>query len=150
MLNEDYRDILHILSKNRVDFLVVGAYAMSAYGYPRATGDIDIWVLPSQENSRKVYISLAEFGAPVKDITEETFLEQNIVYQIGVAPRRIDVLTHIDGVDFQNAFKNKRVIELEGLTIPIISKEDLLKNKLATGREKDRLDALQMLNNTEN
>jgi hypothetical protein len=150
MLNEDYRDILRILSKNRVDFLVVGAYAMSAYGYPRATGDIDIWVLPSQENSRKVYISLAEFGAPVKDITEETFLEHNIVYQIGVAPRRIDVLTHIDGVDFQNALENKRVIELEGLTIPIISKEELLKNKQATGREKDRLDALHLLNNTEN
>lgn len=149
MLNEDYRDILHILLKHRVDFLVVGAYAMSAYGYPRATGDIDIWVLPSHENSRKVYISLAEFGAPLKDITEETFLEHNIVFQIGVAPRRIDLLTHIDGVDFHSAFENKREIKLEGLTIPIISREDLLKNKQATGREKDRLDALHLLNNAD-
>ena len=96
MLNEDYKEILQILLGNKVKFLVVGAYAMSAYGYPRATGDFDIWVETSKENSKKVYESLVKFGAPVSNITEDTFTEKGIVFQIGVAPRRIDIITHID------------------------------------------------------
>lgn len=141
MLNEDYRDMLQILLGNEVHFLVVGAYAMGAYGYPRATGDFDIWVDNSAENSKKVYSSLAKFGAPLTDISEQTFTEEGIVFQIGIAPRRIDIITHIDGVRFKDAYKSKEVIEVEGLHIPFISKNDLIKNKRSTGREKDRLDA---------
>ena len=76
MLNEDYRDMLHILLGNEVRFLVVGAYALGAYGYPRATGDFDIWVDTSRENSKKIYVSLAEFGSPLADISERTFTEK--------------------------------------------------------------------------
>jgi len=141
MLNEDYRDMLQILLGNKVHFLVVGAYAMGAYGYPRATGDFDIWVEPSPENSKKVYSSLAKFGAPLTDISEQTFTEEGIVFQIGIAPRRIDIMTHIDGVRFKDADESKEVIEVESLPIPFISKNDLIKNKRSTGREKDRLDA---------
>lgn len=141
MLNEDYKEISQILLNNEVKFLVVGAYAMGAYGYPRATGDFDIWVEASPENSEKIYKSLSEFGAPLSDITEKTFVEKRIIFQIGVAPRRIDIITHIDGVIFEEAYKTKEVIEIENLRIPFISKENLIKNKESTGREKDRLDA---------
>lgn len=141
MLNEDYREMLQILLKNRVDFLVVGAYAMGVHGYPRATGDIDLWIAASSENSAYVYNSLKEFGAPLTEINKDTFCEEGIVFQIGVAPRRIDIITQIDGVDFENACKSKINVEVEGMSIPFISKDDLIKNKESTGREKDKLDA---------
>lgn len=141
MLNEDYKEILQILLNNKVKFLIVGAYAMGAYGYPRATGDFDIWVEPSAENSKKIYKSLSEFGAPLSSVTEKTFEEEGIIFQIGVAPRRIDIITHIDGVTFKEAYKTKEIIEIESLQIPFLSKENLIKNKQSTGREKDKLDA---------
>lgn len=141
MLNEDYKEILQLLLKNKVKFLVVGAYAMGAYGYPRATGDLDIWVEPSLENSHKVYRSLLEFGAPLKDISEKTFTEGGIIFQIGIAPRRIDVITKISGVSFQEAYSEKEIIKIENLKIPFLSKKNLVKNKESTGREKDKLDA---------
>lgn len=140
MLNEDYKEILQLLLKNKVRFLVVGAYAMGAHGYPRATGDLDIWVEPSLENSDKVYNSLLEFGAPLKDITEKTFNEEGIVFQIGIIPRRIDIITKITGVDFQDAYSDKEIIEIEDLKAPFLSKKNLIKNKKSTGREKDKLD----------
>jgi hypothetical protein len=114
---------------------------MGAYGYPRATGDIDIWVESSPENSKKIYQSLATFGAHLAQMNEKTFSEKGIIFQIGVAPRRIDIITHIDGVNFQKAFASKEVIEIDGLKVPFISRKDLIKNKRATGREKDRIDA---------
>jgi len=141
MLNEDYKEILQILLNNKAKFLVVGAYAMGAYGYPRATGDFDIWVEASSENSKKIYKSLSEFGTPLSDVTEKTFTGKGIIFQIGVAPRRIDIITHIDGVTFEEAYKTKEFIEIENLRVPFISKENLIKNKESTGREKDRLDA---------
>ena len=141
MLNKDYKEMLQILLNNEVRFLIVGAYAMGAYGYPRATGDFDIWVEASMENSKKIYRSISEFGAPVSDIAENTFTEKGIIFQIGVAPRRIDIITHIDGVNFQEAHKSRENIEIENLNLPFISKENLIKNKQSTGREKDKLDA---------
>ena len=141
MLNEDYKEILQILLSNKAKFLIVGAYAMGAYGYPRATGDFDIWVEASAENSKKIYKSLSEFGAPLSDVTEKTFTGKGIIFQIGVAPRRIDIITHIDGVTFEEAYKTKEFIEIENLRVPFLSKENLIKNKESTGREKDRLDA---------
>ena len=149
MLNKDYKEMLQILLKSKVKFLVVGAYAMGAYGYPRATGDIDIWVEPSTENSEKIYHSLVQFGAPVSDIDKTTFCDRGIVYQIGLAPRRIDIITEIEGVNFQNAYSDKQEIEVEGINIPFISKQDLIKNKESTGREKDKLDAKYLRSNND-
>ncbi len=140
MLNEDYKEMLQILLNNEVKFLIVGAYAMGAHGYPRATGDFDIWVEASAENSRKIYKSLFEFGAPLLDISETAFVEKGVIFQIGVAPRRIDIITHIDGVIFEEAYKTKELIEIESLRIPLISKENLIKNKQSTNREKDKID----------
>jgi hypothetical protein len=141
VLNSDYKDMLRALLDNKVKFLLVGAYAMGAHGYPRATGDIDIWVEPSVDNSRRVYRSLVTFGAPLHEIDEATFTKSGIVFQIGVAPRRIDIITAISGVMFDQAYQNCQIIEIEELPIPILSRSDLIKNKRATGREKDRLDA---------
>lgn len=141
MLNEDYKEMLQILLNNEVKFLIVGAYAMGAQGYPRATGDFDIWVESSSENSKKVYKSLADFGALLEEISPDTFTEKGILFQIGIAPRRIDILTFIDGVEFGVAYSNKEEIAIGDIKIPFLSRKHLIKNKESTGREKDILDA---------
>jgi len=145
MLNEDYKEMLQILLDNEVRFLVVGAYAMGVYGFVRSTGDIDLWVLASSDNSARIYSCLQQFGAALSQISDTTFAEEGVVFQIGLAPRRIDIITKIDGVDFDKAYENRRQISIEDMNIPVISKADLIKNKLSTGREKDALDAKQLL-----
>ncbi len=95
----------------------------------------------SAENAKRVYKSLAEFGAPLAEVTEQTFCELGIMFQIGVAPRRIDIITRIDGVEFDKAYPRRYQIQIDDLNVPFISKENLIKNKLSTGRDKDRLDA---------
>jgi len=140
MLNDDYKEMLQLLKNNEVRFLVVGAYAMGAYGYPRATGDMDIWIMASGENSQRVFRALKEFGAPLAQIDETTFAARDIIFQIGVAPRRIDIITSIDGVDFEQAWQRRVDVEIDGLSVPFISKPDLIKNKESTGRDKDLLD----------
>ncbi len=147
MLNEDYKDMLQSLLGNEVKFLIIGAYALAAYGYPRATGDFDIWVEASPENSKKILSSLISFGSPTSELTEITFAQKGIVFQIGVAPRRIDLITHIDGVDFNNAYPSRTIIVMEGLNLPFISKENLIKNKKATGRDKDLVDVKHLEEN---
>ena len=146
MLNSDYKDMLQVLLDNGVKFLLVGAYAMGAHHFPGATGDIDIWVEPSAENSARVYRSMAAFGAPLHEIDESTFATPGIVFQIGVAPRRIDIITAISGVGFAEAYDRSQVVEIEGLPIPVLSLDDLIRNKRATGRDRDRLDADRLEN----
>ena len=140
MLNDDYREMLHILLDERVEFILVGAYALAAHGYPRATGDIDIWVRSSAENALRVYQALAQFGAPLQNISPEDFANPDVIFQIGVAPRRIDIITSITGVDFADAVQNALPINIEELSIPVLAIPDLIKNKEETGREKDLLD----------
>ncbi len=141
MLNEDYKEMLQRLLDAGVEFLLVGAYALAAHGHPRATGDIDIWVRPSSGNARRVYIALAAFGAPLQDVTPQDFSHPDVVFQIGVAPRRIDIMTGISGLEFAEAARNASPVEIEALTIPVLSRADLITNKEASGREKDLLDA---------
>jgi hypothetical protein len=144
MLNTDYKEMLQLLLEEEVDFLIVGAYAMAAHGFPRATGDLDLWVKAEENNSRKLFRALAKFGAPLDQITQNEFISEGIIFQIGVIPRRIDIITKIDGVEYNKANESKKNVEIEGLNLPVLSLNDLIKNKLATGREKDKLDA-QML-----
>ncbi|MFB3896164.1 MAG: hypothetical protein ACE14V_07675 [bacterium] len=115
---------------------------MGVYKYPRATGDIDIWVEVSASNSEKIYESLKTFGAPLSEITKSTFTEKGIILQIGIPPRRIDIITHIDGVVFKDAYKTKKMVKLDNIKVPFLSKTNLIKNKESTGRDKDKLDAL--------
>jgi hypothetical protein len=140
MLNKDYREMLLSLLEQEVDFLVVGAYALAAHGLPRATGDIDLWVRPSAENAIRVFRALACFGAPMEGTEPHEFAEAGLVFQIGVAPRRIDILTSIDGLSFEEASADRTTVTIEGLTIPILSRTALIKNKRASGRPKDLLD----------
>lgn len=141
MLNQDYKDMLSLLLENEVNFLLVGAYALAVHGFPRATADIDIFVKPSKENAKRVYKALSEFGAPLENVFIADFEVPGTILQIGVKPRRIDLITEIDGLTFDEADLDKDIVNIEGLSVPIISKSKLIINKLATGRDKDRLDA---------
>lgn len=140
-MNPDFRDMLSALCAENVEFLIVGAYALAAHGLPRATGDIDLWVRPSPENAQKVWKALQRFRAPLKDLTIEDLHSPDIVFQIGTAPRRIDLLTSITGVAFENAWAHRKSIDLEGLIVSVLGREDLLANKRATGRLQDLVDA---------
>ncbi|MDY6968922.1 MAG: nucleotidyltransferase [Spirochaetota bacterium] len=140
MLNKDYKEMLQLLLENQIDFILVGAYALGAHGYPRATGDIDIWVKPDEENSKKIYKALKQFGAPIDQIKMNDFATEGIIFQIGIIPRRIDIITQIDGVNYNDANEDKIVVEIEGLKVPVLSLDKLIINKMSTGREKDKLD----------
>jgi hypothetical protein len=133
--------MLQSLLDQKVEFLVVGAYALAAHGYPRATGDMDIWIKPDEKNSKKVYKALARFGAPINEIREDEFSQPGLIFQIGVVPRRIDIITKIDAVEFDEADSDKIFVHIDELKIPVLSIDKLIKNKMATGREKDLLDA---------
>ncbi len=140
MLNQDFRDILWCLKNEGVEFIIVGAYALAAHGLPRATGDIDIWIRNDMTNARKIFRALSVFGAPLSDFTEQDFISPDIVLQLGVEPCRIDILTSIDGVEFDEAWKNKLSVMIDEMEVQVLSKEDLLKNKVAAGRDKDQGD----------
>lgn len=140
MLNEDYRDMLHALSVENVKFILIGAYALAAHGYPRATMDIDIWVMPSPDNSDAVFRALRRFGAPVNSITKEDFQIDGTIFQIGVAPRRIDIITAASGLTFEETYRNSIPINIDGVEVHIPSIEDLILNKKASGRTKDLAD----------
>jgi hypothetical protein len=123
-------------------FLVVGAHAMAAHGVPRATGDLDIWTRPDRQNAQKVFRALLDFGAPVAltNLQLEDLTKPGTVYQIGLPPRRIDILTDIDGVTFEEAWPSKVIKQVAGLEVPFIGWDLLLKNKRASGRPKDLAD----------
>ena len=140
MLNPDFRDMLSCLKGAGVEFIVVGAYALAAHGHPRATGDIDIWVRSSLENAQKVISALEEFGAPLSNLSAEDFTTPDLIVQLGIEPCRIDLLTGIDGLAFDEAWENKLPVILDDLEIYVLSRGDLLKNKIASGRAKDQGD----------
>jgi hypothetical protein len=123
-------------------FLVVGAHAMAVHGVPRATGDIDIWIRPDPENAQRVLRALEAFGAPfaTMGLQIEDLSKPGTVYQIGLPPRRIDLLTIIDGVDFEEAWLSRILSEVSALEVAFLGWDALLKNKKATGRPKDRAD----------
>jgi len=141
MLNEDYRDMLRALVDEKARFLLVGAYALAAHGYPRATMDIDIWVMPSAENADAVLRALRRFGAPLHNLTKTDLEKEGTVFQIGVAPRRIDIITAASGLRFDEALSHAVTVEIEGITVQIPSVDDLIRNKRASGRTKDLADA---------
>jgi hypothetical protein len=147
MLNLDFKEMLSCLKDEEVDFIIVGAYALAAHGFPRATGDIDIWVRNSFENAQKIMRALSKFGAPISHLSEEDFTAPDVIVQLGVEPCRIDLLTGIDGVGFDEAWQNKVGVTIDNLEIDVLSKEDLLRNKLATGRDKDQGDIVWLEKN---
>jgi hypothetical protein len=150
MLNPDYHEILSLFFAEKVEYLLVGAYALAAHSNPRATEDIDLWVNPTPENSVRVHAALARFGARVSDLNEHDFSQPEIVLQIGEAPRRIDILTTLTGVDdFDAAFLERLDVEMGGLSIPVLSQRLLIENKRVLGRKQDLTD-LRWLENPPN
>jgi hypothetical protein len=132
--------MLSALNDAGAEYLIVGAYALATYGPARGTGDIDIWVRPTKENSDRVWLALESFGAPRRKLTRDDLHAPDTVFQIGVAPNRIDILTSITGVEFDEAWQHRKQSTIYGLSVAVLGREQLLKNKRATGRPKDLAD----------
>lgn len=143
-MNPDFEEMLRALCDVNAEFMVIGAHAVAVYARPRATGDLDIWVGRTPENAERVWKALATFGAPLDRLTLEDLTSDDIVFQIGVSPSRIDVLTTIGGVEFADAWGRREEVELWGLTVPVISREDLIRSKRAVGRERDLADVAEL------
>jgi hypothetical protein len=140
LLNPDFRDILFAFSEEKVDYMVVGAYALAFHGFPRATGDIDLWIRCSDDNAERVWRALGRFGAPLFDLTLDDLKTPGMVFQIGLAPFRIDILTSIGGVEFAEAQADRKEVEIVGLNVPVIGRAHLLLSKKAAARPKDLAD----------
>ncbi len=140
-MNRDFVEILAALSAADAEFLVVGAHALAAHKRPRATGDLDIWVRATPENAKKVWSALTAFGAPLHDLTIDDLSDPEVVFQMGLPPYRIDILTSISGVAFEEAWPNRIINDFEGQPYAVIGLRDLIRNKRAAGRPQDVVDA---------
>lgn len=140
----DFRELLTLLNKNNVRYLVAGGYAVNFYGYIRNTGDIDIWIDNSEENADLVIQTLVEFGFTFPNLKKDDFIQPGGFIQLGYPPYRVDIITSVDGLTFNEAYENKKVETVDDIKINWISLEDLKKNKKASGRHKD-LDDLEKL-----
>jgi len=139
--NPDFKDLLSSLLAADVRFLLVGSYALAFHGHPRATKDMDVWVEPTPENAVKVIRALAAFGAPTESVSAEDFADSQTVFQIGVPPRRVDLLCSIEPVAFDEAWAARETLHLDDLDVPVISAQALLANKEASDRLQDQADA---------
>jgi hypothetical protein len=139
-VHSDFSDLLATFNAHAVEYLVVGAHALAAHGHVRATKDLDVWVRPSAANAPRVLRALAAFGAPLQDLSEQDLMTPGLIFQIGVPPVRIDVITAIDGVDFSAAWNDRVEAKLGGTPVPVLSRHHLIVNKKATGRLQDLAD----------
>ncbi len=141
-LNPDFRDLITALCDVDAEFLIVGAYAVSLHGHPRTTGDMDVLVRPSRDNADRVHRALVAFGAPLTTlgVSQADFQRNDVVVQLGVPPRRIDLLTEISGVTFEEAWRGRRTVAWGSRSVGFLGLEELLRNKRASGRAKDLMD----------
>jgi hypothetical protein len=138
-LGPDFEDLLRLFNQHNVQYLIVGGYAVMKYTEPFYTKDMDIWVEPMEENAKRVYAALVEFGAPLADLTVHDLTQPHVVFQFGMAPARVDVMTTIDAVPFSEAWQNRVETHLSGIPISVISLADLIRNKETASRDTDRL-----------
>lgn len=145
-MNRDFAEMLSTFSDEKVEFLLVGAYALAVHGVARTTGDLDLWVRPTTENADRVWRALARFGASVVGATRDDFARPGVVVQLGVSPLRIDLLTSIDGVEFEAAWARRAESSPAGLAqpIPVLAREDLITNKRASARPQDLADVARL------
>lgn len=148
MLSQDFKEFVELLNKKEVEYLIVGGYAVGIHGYPRYTGDLDIWINATRQNARKMVAVLTEFGFDSFGLTEKDFTKLGNVIKMGYPPFRIDILTTIDGVRFKDCYKNKIVVLHDGITLDVIGIEDLRRNKKVSGRLKD-IDDLENLKDSD-
>lgn len=143
-MNRDFEEMLRALSEAGADFMVIGAHAVAVYARPRATGDLNIWVRPTAANAERVWTALVAFGAPLDQLTRLDLVADDLVFQIGLAPSRIDLLTTIGDVEFDETWSRRNTVELWGLAVPVIGREDLIRSKRAAGRERDIADVAEL------
>jgi len=148
-LNKDLNEFIGLLVSHHVDFIVVGAHAMAFHGRPRFTGDVDIWIDGSEKNADAMVAVIGCFGFGSTGLAKKDFLESNQVIQLGVAPHRIDILTGLSGLNFSEAWKNRVQGKLGEYEVSYLSKEDLILNKKACGRDQDLVDVTMLEKNTE-
>jgi hypothetical protein len=139
-VNRDFRDLLAEFNAHRVEYLVVGAHALAAHGHVRATKDLDVWVRPSPQNAKRAIQALTKFGAPLQDLTEKDLSNPGVIFQIGVPPVRVDILTLIDGVSFDEAWPDRLLTKFADQPVGVLSKRHLIQNKRASGRAQDLAD----------
>ncbi len=139
-VNRDFRDLLAGFNAHGVEYLVVGAHALAAHGHVRATKDLDVWVRPDPQNAKRVFMALKMFGAPLQDLTEADLSKPGLIFQIGVPPVRIDVITAIDGVEFDKAWPTRLLVKFADQPVAVLSREHLIQNKRASGRKQDLAD----------
>ena len=146
--DQEFKEFAESLMSHGVKFMVIGGYAVTAYGHPRYTGDIDFFVEKSPENAKRIVAAVQSLFGPLPGVTEEAYLDEKRMSQFGLPPYRIDILVSILGVDFYDAYPRREMMPLGGTPVPFISLEDLKANKLATGRHKDLgdLEALEKIN----
>ena len=136
-MHQDFLDLLRAFIDREVRFLIVGAYALGVHGRPRATGDLDVWVDPTPDNAGRIVHALEAFGAPLQQVTADDFSRPGIVFQMGLPPIRIDVLTELSGLTFAEAWPGRIRAAFGPLTVDVIGRDDFIKNKRATGRARD-------------
>jgi predicted nucleotidyltransferase len=137
MFSPDFREFVALLNKHEVQYMIVGGYAVGIHGHPRYTGDLDIWLLPDSVNATKILKAIKAFGFGLLDIKEADLTKEDSIIQLGYPPLRIDLLTSIDGVHFNECYPNRKEIEIDGLPVNFIGYADLIKNKKASGRHQD-------------
>lgn len=138
--NQDFRDLFAELNEHGADYLVVGAHALAAHGHVRATKNLDVWIRPHQDNADRVFRTLASFGAPLDDLKGDNLTTPHLVFQIGLAPVRIDIITAIDGVSFEEAWPDRIESEYADQRVYVLSRKHLIKNKKASGHLQDLAD----------
>lgn len=147
MLYRAWIDLLHEFSASEVEFLIVGAHALAVYGHVRATKDMDVWVRASRENGVRVLHALERYGAPLHGLTADDVASGQVVLQLGVAPVRIDILTSVTGVSFDEAWQSRHAVDVENVAVGVLSRQHLIQNKQATGRLQDLADVEWLLRN---
>ena len=140
MVNRDFRDLFAEFNERNVRFLIVGAYALAVHGHVRATKDLDVWVKADKDNARSVFRALQAYGAPTDELSEDDFATPGLTFQIGVAPIRIDVLSSIDGVEFDDAWANRVTTTYGDQSVCVISRDDLITHKRTAARLQDLAD----------
>jgi hypothetical protein len=141
----DFKEFFELLSEEKVEYLLIGGYAVAYHGYPRYTADIDIWINPLRENLELLICALRRFGFKSQPFTVETFLGKEKIFQFGVPPTRIDLITFVPGLEFADCYPKAEQMILGGLKILVIDRESLVKNKRACGRPKDIVDLEELL-----
>ncbi len=140
LTSPDFKELLKIFEKHKIRYLIVGGYAVMKYSEPRFTKDLDVFIATDQENAKSVYLALKEFGAPLENLSSDDFAHEGYFYQMGRPPLRVDIMMSIPGIEFDVAWKNREVVELNDLKLFFISRSDLIRAKEASGRPQDKID----------